>query len=68
LRWSSPDEIVIELKDVLQLGIGLAGWGWPPINIGNEFTKLPFVAFHHGPLKPGASNIGGTLLPQTMCF
>lgn len=68
LRWSSPDEIVIELKDVLQLGIGLAGWGLAAYQYWrNEFTKLPFVAFHHGPLKPGASNIGGTLLVRNRC-
>ena len=68
LRWSSPDEIVIELKDVLQLGIGLAGWGLAAYQYWrNEFTKFPFVAFHHGPLKPGASNIGGTLLVRNRC-
>ena len=69
LRWSSPDEIVIELKDVLQLGIGLAGWGLAAYQYWrNEFTKLPFVAFHHGPLKPGASNIGGTLIVRNRCL
>lgn len=69
LRWSSPDEIVIELKDVLQLNIGLAGWGLAAYQYWrNEFTKLPFVAFHHGPLKPGASNIGGTLIVRNRCL
>ena len=30
LRWSNPDAIVTELEDVLQLGVGLAGWGLAP--------------------------------------
>jgi hypothetical protein len=54
---------VIEFKDVLQLGIGLTGWGLAAYQYWrNEFTKLPFVAFHHGALRAGASTIGGTLI------
>jgi hypothetical protein len=45
----------------------LAAW-YRPRRLGrNEFTKLPFVAFHHGPLKPGASSIGGTLIVRNRC-
>jgi hypothetical protein len=43
LRWSSPDEIVIELKDVLQLGIGLAGWG---ATSSLNFRSSPFITAH----------------------
>jgi hypothetical protein len=63
LRGSSPDAIVIELKDVLQLGVGLAGWGLAAYQYWrNELTKRPFVAFHHAAFKSGASTIGGTLM------
>jgi hypothetical protein len=50
LRWSSPDEIVIELKDVLQLNIGSPAGAWPPINIGAtsspNFRSSPFITAH----------------------
>ena len=59
---------MIEFKDVLQLGIGFTGWGLAGYQYWrNEFTKFPFVAFHHGPLKPGASSIGGTLIVRNRC-
>jgi len=67
LDWSRRTH-VIEFKDVLQLGVGLTGWGVAGYQYWrNEFTKFPFVAFHHGPLKPGASSIGGTLIVRNRC-
>ena len=57
LRWSSPDEIVIELKDVLQLGVGLAGWGLAAYQYWrNELTERPFAAFNHAAFKRGVGH------------
>ena len=57
LRWSSPDGIVIELKDVLQLGVGLAGWGLAAYQYWrNELTERPFAAFNHAAFKRGVGH------------
>ena len=58
LRWSSPDAIVTELKDVLQLGVGLAGWGLAAYQYWrNELTERPFAAFYnHAAFKRGVGH------------
>jgi hypothetical protein len=54
---------MIELKDVLQLGLGLTGWGLAGYQYWrNELTRRPLVAFHHGAFKSGASSVSGTLI------
>ena len=55
--------VMIELRDVLLLGVGLAGWALAAYQYWrNELTTRPLVVFHHGAFKSGSSSITGTLI------